>query len=129
MTRPQQSTPDELVARCLAHTKADEPAAPEVLELAEAEALAKSERVRQQRTQLRIVPPPVGDDQADDEHEPRFAGSDADAMFDLDEYGGRLCAQCRKSIDNKRGDSRYCTDACRSKSWRNTSRANRNPHS
>lgn len=49
----------------------------------------------------------------------RFAGADADALFDITEYGdGRTCGACGDSIDGQRSDARFCCDTCRVSNWR-----------
>ena len=56
----------------------------------------------------------------------RFAGADADALFDISDFGhGRMCAACGDSIEDQRSDARFCCDACRVSGWRSTKKG---PH-
>ena len=56
----------------------------------------------------------------------RFAGSDADALFDVGEYGdGRTCGACGDSLEGQRADARFCCDACRVSGWRSNQKG---PH-
>ena len=49
----------------------------------------------------------------------RFAGSDADALFDIGEFGeGRTCGACGDPLEGQRADARFCCDACRVTGWR-----------
>jgi hypothetical protein len=60
---------------------------------------------------------------AGEAEEPRFAGSDAPAMFDLADLGGRFCDYCGTSIDGARSDASHCSAACRGRDWRREQRS------
>ena len=120
MTSPNSelSTVDDLVSRCreIAKKAPRHRPGPEVLE-----------RITPHERGVSLFPP-VATHKSENETGPGFAGSFAETMFDLAGYGGRLCEDCHESIDQKRGGSRFCSDSCRAKSWRNDKRSYRNPH-
>lgn len=83
------------------------------------------ERCRQIAAKARQNPKPsnpftvIEGDNLPPDPDDRFAGSDADALFDIGEYGeGRTCGACGDSLDGQRADARFCCDACRVSGWR-----------
>lgn len=85
------------------------------------------DRCRQMAAKARLDPKPersnpftvIEGDNLAPAPDDRFAGSDADALFDIGEYGeGRKCAACGDPLEGQRADARFCCDACRVADWR-----------
>ena len=124
MNAQQKPTTNDLVARCRqmadkAHNDGNRarPGADELENLPTA-----TETVNP----FKLVPQRHDEPTASFDIAERFAGSDADALFDVSEYGsGRRCNNCSKSLDGQRIDARFCSDSCRTQTWHHSNKA---PH-